>query len=314
MLSDIGVSGGAACDIPRLYKLSKRLRNVPNVSGPRTQNSQPVERAIFRTESKTPTTGHASRCGPSVVVTTTVTMMQSSRSRSPSGNAELGVENENGHEVASARALTCFVVGYSVMHHNGLLGSAELWSGTRVADWIDLATPFAVLLPLLSFLWLQRPGPRLWVVAAIGSVLYVEGHGIHLSANSIGNVAVPDGASKRSVDIVHLWDEVVGHYVWYLGLAIVIAACARSVRGRSLGIPTIALVAGGAASGITWATNGLEGGTAVASLAAGCVATVPALRRSRGLAPALAAGGCVAVVMLVAYAIWHGGFPQPSSL
>lgn len=216
--------------------------------------------------------------------------------------------------VASARALGCFVVGYSVTHHNGLFGSAESYSGTRVADWIDLVTPFAVLLPLLAFLWLQRPGPRLWAAAAVGSMLYVEGHGIHLSANSIGNVAVPDGAARRSVDIIHLWDEVVGHYLWYLGLAVVIAACARSARGRSLGIPTVALVAGGAATGITWATNALEGGTAVAGLAAAGVATVPALRRSRGLAPALAAGGCVAAVVLAVYAVWHGGFPQPSSL
>jgi uncharacterized membrane protein YagU involved in acid resistance len=235
-------------------------------------------------------------------------------SRHPSGNTELSVEDTDVQQVAGARALGCFVVGYSVTHHNGLFGSTELWSGTRLADLIDLSTPFIVLLPLLAFLWIQRPAPRLWLVAAIGSILYVEGHGIHLSANSIGNVVASDEASERIVDIVHVWDEVVGHYVWYLGLAVVVASCAGSVRGRSLGIPAIALVVGGAASGITWATNGLEGGTAVASLAAGCVAIVPALRRDRGLAPALAAVGCVAVIVLVVYAIRHGGFPQPSSL
>jgi uncharacterized membrane protein YagU involved in acid resistance len=240
--------------------------------------------------------------------------MSPSGSRHPSGHTDLGVEDSDVPKVAGARVLGCFLVGYSVTHHNGLFGSTELWSGTRLADWIDLATPFVVLLPLLSFLWIQRPGPRLWFVAAIGSILYVDGHGIHLSANSIGNVVASDGASERVVDIVHLWDEVLGHYVWYVGLAVVIASCAASVRGRSLGIPTVALVVGGAASGITWATNGLEGGTAVASLAVGCAAIVPAFRRNQGLAPALAAGGCVTVIVLVVYAIWHGGFPQPSSL
>ena len=200
------------------------------------------------------------------------------------------------------------------MHHGGLFGSAEIGSGTRLADWVDLATPFAVVLPLLGFMWLQRPRLRWVVVAALGSLLYVEGHGIHLSANSISNVAVSGGTSERTVDTIHLWDEVVGHYAWFLGLAIVIAACAASVRGRSLDVPFVALVVGGAGCGVTWATNGLEGGTAAASLVASVAALVPAIRRDRGLAPALAAGGATAAVVLVTYAIWHGGFPQPSSL
>jgi hypothetical protein len=193
------------------------------------------------------------------------------------------------------------------MHHNGLFGSAQIGHGTRFADWIDLATPFAVLLPLLGFMWSQRPPARFWVVAAVGSILYVEGHGIHLSANSIGNVA-------EASDAIHLWDEVVGHYAWYLGLAVVVAACAASARERDLHIPMAALVAGGALCGLTWATNGLEGGTAVASLAVAVGALVPTIRGHRGLAAALAAAGATASLILVAYGIRHGGFPQPSSL
>ncbi len=190
-------------------------------------------------------------------------------------------------------ALACFVVGYNVMHHNALFGSAEVGTNTRLADWIDLATPFAVLLPLLWFVRLQRPPARWWIAATVGSILYVEGHGIHLSANSIGNTAASSDTPQQTLDVIHLWDEVVGHYVWYLGLAVVIAACAASVRGRSLDVPVVALVVGGAACGLTWATNGLEGGTAVASLVAALAAIVLAL---------------------VGYAIRHGGFPQPSSL
>lgn len=215
---------------------------------------------------------------------------------------------------SAARPLAWFVVGYSMMHHNGLMGTSAAWTGTRLTDWVDVATPFAVLLPLLWFLWLQQPGPRAWLTAAIGSILYVEGHGIHLSSNSIGNVATPDGASQNSLDIIHLWDEVVGHYVWYLGLAVVVAACALSVRGRSVGVPQVALVVGGALVGITWATNALEGGTALASLAVSILALVPALRRKQGLASALAACGSSSVLILTSYAAMHGGFPQPSSL
>ncbi len=236
------------------------------------------------------------------------------RSGDGDGDTDDGGESAVVHDAASGWALGCFVVSYSVMHHNGLFGSAEVGAGTRLADWIDLATPFAVVLPLLWFLWLQRPRRRWWVVGALGSMLYVQGHGIHLAANSIGNVASSDDASQRTVDLIHLWDEFVGHYVWYLGLAIVITACAASVRGRSPGVPRVALVVGGAACGLTWATNALEGGTAIASLAASIAAIVPVLRRDRGLAPALAAAGATAALVLIGYAIRHGGFPQPSSL
>lgn len=75
-------------------------------------------------------------------------------------------------------------------------------------------------------------------------------------------MAAEAAESRRGADIIHLWDEAVGHYIWYLGLAVVITACAGSVWKRSLRLPTVALVVGGAACGITWATNGLEGGTA----------------------------------------------------
>lgn len=224
------------------------------------------------------------------------------------------MEQADTQTASGAWLLGCFVISYNVMHHNGLMGSSQAWSGTRIADWVDIATPYAVLLPLLSFLWLQRPGPRPWLAAAVGSILYVQGHGIHLSSNSIGNVAMADGAAQPSVDIIHLWDEVVGHYVWYLGLAVVVATCVVSVRGRTFDVPSAALVIGGAACGLTWATNALEGGTALASLTAGLIAIVPVLRRDRGLSPALAAWGCVTVMILAVDAMLRSGFPQPSSL
>ncbi|MGI9594863.1 MAG: hypothetical protein ACR2QK_01805 [Acidimicrobiales bacterium] len=242
-------------------------------------------------------------------------------SGSPSSNGGVGGDDPSPAREASPGqrtnssgwALVAFAVGYNVTHHNGLLGTFQGPTGTRIADWIDLLTPFAVLLPLAWFLSLHRP-KRLWVAAGIGSMLYVEGHGIHLSANSIGNVASLCSATQRTTDVIHLWDEVVGHYIWFLGLAIVLAVAATAVRGRPLDLPDTAMAAGGALTGLTWATNGLEGGTAVFSLvcALGAVAMVD--RRRTGLSVALLAGGTVAVAVIAGFGIVHGGFPQPSSL
>ena len=65
--------------------------------------------------------------------------------------------------------------------------------------------------------------------------------------------------------------------------------------------------------GVTWATNGLEGGTAVASLlvAVGFVAWGWRHRTGSGLL--LLAAYVPAVVILVGWGLAHGGFPQPSA-
>jgi hypothetical protein len=57
---------------------------------------------------------------------------------------------------------------------------------------------------------------------------------------------------------VHLWDETVGHLVWYAGVAVVVAALAAGMaRERSPSgflAPVLAL-----AVGVTWATNAAGG-------------------------------------------------------
>jgi hypothetical protein len=114
--------------------------------------------------------------------------------------------------VERTRWLALTALAYGVLHHLGAVpagfGSVGM---TRWGDWLDLAVPFLVLTPALFSV--LGTGARPVAVFAAGAVLYVEGHGIHLAANSIGNVAPGDAA--------HLWDEVVGHLLWYAGVAII---------------------------------------------------------------------------------------------
>ena len=104
----------------------------------------------------------------------------------------------------------------------------------------------------------RRPGgsPPLWVVFGAGALAYASGHGIHLAANSVGNVDPgPTG---------HLWDEVVGHYIWFAGVALVVAALAVTMcdRPRAGVIGHVLAIA----VGLTWATNAIGGGTVLFSL------------------------------------------------
>ena len=119
--------------------------------------------------------------------------------------------------------------------------------------------------------------------------MYASGHGIHLAANSIGN----DSPGQTA----HLWDEVVGHHLWYAGVALVTAALAATMAGRKRPThPGAYLLA--VAAGVTWATNAIGGGTVVPSLlvAAGVVAF--GWRHRSELPAVLVIGYAPAVILL----------------
>lgn len=151
-----------------------------------------------------------------------------------------------------SRWLAITALSYAVVHHLGLLpeGLGEGPDHTRWADWLDLLVPWAVLVPA-AFTMRDAPATqRAWLWFGAGSVLYVMGHGIHLAANSIGN-AYPS-------DTAHLWDEVVGHAIWYAGVALILYALALTMLGRPRPGPIGYVLA--VAAGVTWATNMLDGG------------------------------------------------------
>ncbi len=183
-----------------------------------------------------------------------------------------------GHERGSSRApasshvrwsyptaLAVAASAYVLLHHLGLVpgGLGRAAEGTRKADWLDLLTPYMVLAPAAATLHAASATGRQWACLALGAVMYASGHGIHLAANSIGNVSPGPTA--------HLWDEVVGHYVWYAGVALVTAAVAATMTGRKRphnpGSYVLAV-----AVGLTWATNGIGAGTALLSLLLALVA------------------------------------------
>lgn len=149
-------------------------------------------------------------------------------------------------------------LAYVVLHHLGQLpdGLGAAPHETQWADWLDLLVPFLVLAPAAMALSVAPASRRAWVVFGVGAVTYATGHGIHLAANSVGN-ADPGPTA-------HLWDEVVGHQIWYAGAALVVAALALTMAGRPRPGWVGYLLA--LAVGATWASNAVGGGTVVTSL------------------------------------------------
>lgn len=207
--------------------------------------------------------------------------------------------------MSPARWTALCALAYNLGHHLGALpgGLGPAGGGTRWVDWLDLLTPYAVVGTALAALAAAGTDRRGWWTALLGAGAYVQGHGVHLAANSIGNV-------RGDAPPVHLWDEVLGHWIWYSGVLLLVLALGRAVVLRVT--PAAVLLA--LASGLTWTTNGLEGTTAVGSLVAAAGVAAVAARRRDGTGRLLLVAFGTSAVLLLGYGLWQGGFPAPSAL
>lgn len=198
-----------------------------------------------------------------------------------------------------SRWLALTALAYAVLHHLGSIpdGIGAAPEGTRWTDWLDLLLPWLVLTPAALTVRADRATPRTWVVLAAGAIAYTSGHGIHLAANSVGNVDPGETA--------HLWDEVVGHYVWFAGVALVVTALAMTMAGRPR--PGVVGYLLAVVVGLTWGSNAVGGGTVVMSLLLAIVAAAYGCRVRRDLGVVLLAAGLSAVIALIADVVLVAG-------
>ena len=207
----------------------------------------------------------------------------------------------------SFRWLGWFAIAVVIGHHVGTIFGplGEVGARTEWADWIDLLTPYAVVGTALGALLAAGATRRAWLLAALGAALYVQGHGVHLAGNSIGN-------ARGDAQPVHLWDEVMGHYLWYGGLYLLVAALVLAApEPRSAARWPLA-----ALFGLTMATNGVEGGTAVLTLAVAVGFVLWGVRRRSAVTTTAWA---VATALVAGWGLYWGlaegrFFPQFSQL
>jgi hypothetical protein len=179
--------------------------------------------------------------------------------------------------------------------------------GDGAGDWIDLFTPFAVIGTAALVLGRRAAGLAL-LVGVIGALLYVDGHGIHLAANSIGN----ENPAGKAKDVAHFWDEEWGHAEWHLGWFVLVLAFCLDERSRPLRLRAWLVGLTALVLGWTFFTNTVEGQTWWLELGATGV-FVPwafAARRSRPVLVTAAAAFALCAVLIGIWALWHGGVPQ----
>ena len=187
---------------------------------------------------------------------------------------------------------------------------------TRVADWVDLITPYAILGCAAMVLVRAGASRSHWVLFGIGGITFTLGHGLHLAANSVSNVA---DVVVAKASIVHLWDEVVSHYIWYTGLFLVMAAMAWALRTQEFRVGGIDVVVALLVA-VTLVNNYIEGGTpwlGLAFLGVGLVGGL--LWRPAAVSGLLLVVGGVGLLLLVGWGVYWlavdgSTFPQYSEL
>ena len=210
--------------------------------------------------------------------------------------------------MSTPRLLAASAVAMVLTHWLRLLPLGYAAPGrTRYEDFVDLLTPYVLLAPVLVVLARAGVARRAWVLALTGALVFVQGHGVHLSANSISYASGEQAPA-------YLWDEQVGHHLWFAGLTLLLVVVVQAVRDLPIRVGPVA--AGLAALvGLTWAANVIEGGAVPfgASLATGLTAYGWQLRRT-GTGRLLVLAFGLSLLLTAAYGSWQGGFPQPSEL
>jgi hypothetical protein len=206
--------------------------------------------------------------------------------------------------------LVLFAIGYVVLHHAGTVfdGLGDVGdTRTRWADWIDLLTPYVVTGTVGGALRAGGASRATWTAFWFAAVLYTQGHGIHLAANSINN------ALPGSPEPGYLWDEHVGHYLWYVGFYLLVVTLAvaladRRARGGVTGYVLALLV------GFTNFTNSVEGQTPWLGIGAAVVFAVWGLLTRDGMGRLLLTAYAFSLALFAVFGVWQGGFPEFSEL
>jgi len=111
----------------------------------------------------------------------------------------------------------------------------------------------------------------------------------------------------------YLWDEHVGHYLWYTGFALMVATLAATVSERrhrgGVGAHLLALLVG-----FTNFTNSVEGQTPILGIVVALLFVGWGFVTRDGLGRVLLTAYGFSLLLFAVFGIWQGGFPEFSKL
>ena len=196
-------------------------------------------------------------------------------------------------------------------------------------DIFDILTP-VVLIPIYwqLFKGTSKAGPASNILFLVLAAIWVEGHGIHLSANSIHNLfdalARSPSTDLKSTDVFRLtyfFDEELGHDIWYTGILGMAAFLIYQAWHNPIGQTTwpVVLLAG-LIHGFSYFAIFIEGQLVVLGLPFAAAVVALSLIFGREKLPAQPVLAFFFVASLVAFLLFAGwglywrGFPQFSDV
>jgi len=201
-----------------------------------------------------------------------------------------------------------------------------------IQDALDLLTPL-VLIPLYWLLFKSAAADESNKIEEVAfmvlSAVWVMGHGMHLAANSVNNLA-ETLASNQVIDITgtdiykltYYIDEHLSHYIWHIGVLGLAALLIYREWKRPAGIATRWWTTGiaGFIYGFTYFCIFLEGQTAMIGFPFAVVITLMTLisgRQRLKQQPLLAfffVACLVATLLFAGWGLYWGSFPEFSDV
>lgn len=234
--------------------------------------------------------------------------------------------------------LFAFAFVYAFFHILPALLTGFLKRPLTWGDMLDFLTPFTVIaIAYLLYFFVNKNFQYLndssrsrsliaKIILFIGFILYIDGHGLHLSANSIARLL----KTMKETEIyrtTYLFDEIISHLMWdggvfLISLSFMILVIKLPFRPLSRS-DLFFLFFGAALYGFSFTVNGIEGQTVIftfpAAFSGFLLSLVLYLRgRKQGLEnPFLfffASAYLLSVLLFSYWGITRSGFPQFSEL
>jgi uncharacterized membrane protein len=198
-----------------------------------------------------------------------------------------------------------------------------------VGDVFDIITPFVMIFLIYRLYRVMKSESHIsraaLTLAIVGTIVFIEGHGMHLSANAIARHFSSYASQITPLyALVYFFDETLGHIFWDSG--IILLSISIMLMGARVIVParSVALVAlGSLIYGFTYFVNAIEGQTVIFTVPVACIicAILVSYRSQRHFnflhRPVLALflfSYLVALILFVIWGIWHQGFPEFSEL
>lgn len=239
--------------------------------------------------------------------------------------------------------LLLFIYGFafSFFHIIPTFLPSYLKSPITWGDALDFLTPFVVvptayllysrmkkklqsLEPSESSSSIQKVLSKIFL--ALGFLLYVDGHGLHLSSNAIARLLhCMEGSELYKAN--YLFDEIISHSIWDAGVFLIsvgLILLSDNLTFNSLSRRNIAFLSLGAVFyGFAFTVNGIEGQTVVFTFPAAGLGFLIAFllcsrKQRKGIDNPLLLffliGYFLSIILFSVWGISHSGFPQFSEL